>query len=68
MKLSLLLACLFAIVAVTFVEASLQDEIDAALKKFCGGIALTGPKKGQTFTNPKKIKVTVSKLSFPFSV
>lgn len=64
MKLSLLLACLFAIVAVTFVEASLQDEIDAALKKFCGGIALTGPTKGQTFTNPKKIKVTVSKLSF----
>lgn len=64
MKLSLLFACLFAVVAVTFVEASLQDEIDSALKKFCGGIALSAPTKGQTFTNPKKITVTVSKLSF----
>lgn len=65
MKFSLVLACLFALVAVTFVEASsLQDEIDSALKKFCGGIALTAPTKGQTFTNPKTIKVTVSKLSF----
>lgn len=65
MKLSLLFACLFAVLAVSIVEASLQDEIDAALKKFCGGIAITGPKKSQTFTNPKKIKVVVSKLSFP---
>lgn len=83
MKLTLLFACLLAIVAVSFVQADLQDEIDSALKKFCGGnylskmilrinkaidigsllgIALTGPKKGQTFSNPKKIKVTVSKL------
>lgn len=65
MKLSLLFACLFAVLAVSIVEASLQDEIDAALKKFCGGIAITEPKKSQTFTNPKKIKVVVSKLSFP---
>lgn len=63
MKLSLLLACFVAIIAISFVQADdLQDQIDAALKKFCGGIAITGPSKGQTFTNPKKIKVTVSKV------
>jgi hypothetical protein len=38
MKLTLLLTCLLAIVAVSFVHAdALQDQIDAALKKFCGG-------------------------------
>lgn len=64
MKLSLILACFVAIIAISFVQADeLQDQIDAALKKFCGGIAITGPTKGQTFTNPKKIKVTVSKVS-----
>ncbi|KAK4510028.1 uncharacterized protein ATC70_006197 [Mucor velutinosus] len=62
MKLSLLLACFVAIIAISFVQADdLQDQIDAALKKFCGGIAITGPTKGQTFTNPKKIKVTVTR-------
>lgn len=69
MKLSLLFACLFAVLAVSIVEAGFQEEMEAALKKFCGGIAITGPKKSQTFTNPKKIKVTVSKLSFePFFI
>ncbi|KAI8644168.1 hypothetical protein BD408DRAFT_442043 [Parasitella parasitica] len=62
MKISLLLACFVAIIAISYVQAdALQDEIDAALKKFCGGIAVTGPTKGQTFTNPKKIKVTVTR-------
>ncbi|KAI9280635.1 hypothetical protein BY458DRAFT_499911 [Sporodiniella umbellata] len=62
MKLSLFLGCLIAIVALTLVQAdSLQDEIDKATKKFCGGIAVSGPNKGQTFTNPKKIKVTVTR-------
>ncbi|GAA5802872.1 hypothetical protein EDC94DRAFT_21439 [Helicostylum pulchrum] len=61
MKLSLLFACLFAVLAVSVVEAGFQEEMDAALKKFCGGIALTGPKKSQTFTNPKKIKVVVTR-------
>ncbi|CEP07938.1 hypothetical protein [Parasitella parasitica] len=62
MKIFLLLACFVAITAISYVQAdALQDEIDAALKKFCGGIAVTGPTKGQTFTNPKKIKVTVTR-------
>ncbi|KAG0745947.1 hypothetical protein G6F23_003982 [Rhizopus arrhizus] len=62
MKLSLFLGCLIALVAISFVQAdSLQDEIDSALKKFCSGIAVTGPTKGQTFSNPKKIKVTVTR-------
>ncbi|KAI9474295.1 MAG: hypothetical protein EXX96DRAFT_529501 [Benjaminiella poitrasii] len=58
MKLTALLACLFAVVAVTYVQASSMDE---ALKKFCGGLAVTAPTKGKTFTNPKKIKVTVTR-------
>jgi hypothetical protein len=38
MKLTLLFACLLAIIAISFVQADdLQDEIDRALKKFCGG-------------------------------
>ncbi|KAG1453343.1 hypothetical protein G6F56_007596 [Rhizopus delemar] len=62
MKLSLFLGCLIALVAVAFVQAdSLQDEIDKATKKFCSGIAVSGPTKGQTFTNAKKIKVTVTR-------
>ncbi|KAG1175530.1 hypothetical protein G6F70_004679 [Rhizopus microsporus] len=62
MKLAVLFGFLIAFVAVTFVQAdALQDEIDSALKKFCGGIAVTGPSKGQTFSNPKKIKVTVTR-------
>lgn len=63
MKLSLLLTCLlgFAAVSQHTVQAdSLQDQIDGALKKFCGGIAVTAPSKGQSFSNPKKISVTVS--------
>jgi hypothetical protein len=67
MKLIVLLACAIALLA-TLVQAGLQDEIDAALKKFCGGIAITGPTKGQTFTNPKKIKVTVSKYQTSNSI
>jgi shikimate 5-dehydrogenase len=59
------LALVFVALAVTLVQADkLQDEIDAALKKFCGGIAVTAPTKSQTFTNAKKIKVTVSNVSF----
>ncbi|CAO3700322.1 hypothetical protein CU097_009944 [Rhizopus azygosporus] len=62
MRLAVLFGFLIAFVAVTFVQAdALQDEIDSALKKFCGGIAVTGPSKGQTFSNPKKIKVTVTR-------
>ncbi|ORE11095.1 hypothetical protein BCV72DRAFT_198370 [Rhizopus microsporus var. microsporus] len=62
MRLAVLFGFLIAFVAVTFVQAdSLQDEIDGALKKFCGGIAVTGPSKGQTFSNPKKITVTVTR-------
>ena len=38
MKLAVLFGFLIAFVAVTFVQAdALQDEIDSALKKFCGG-------------------------------
>jgi hypothetical protein len=63
MKLSLLLACLLGFVAVSYVQAdALQDQINASLKKFCGGIAVTAPSKGQSFSNPKKITVTVSKV------
>ena len=64
MKLTLLLVCAFALLATLVQADKLQDQIDAALKKFCGGIAVTGPTKSQTFTNPKKIKVTVSKCHY----
>lgn len=38
MRLAVLFGFLIAFVAVTFVQAdALQDEIDGALKKFCGG-------------------------------
>ncbi|CAO3699341.1 unnamed protein product [Rhizopus stolonifer] len=62
MKLSVLLGCFVSLAAVSFVQAdSLQDEIDSALKKYCDGIAVSAPTKGQTFTNPKKITVTVTR-------
>ncbi|KAI8968422.1 hypothetical protein BDF20DRAFT_925780 [Mycotypha africana] len=58
MKLTLLLTCFAALLAVTLVQA---DDMADALKKFCGGIAITAPSKGQTFTNPKTVKVTVTR-------
>ncbi|KAI7881394.1 hypothetical protein K492DRAFT_230306 [Lichtheimia hyalospora FSU 10163] len=60
MKLSVLaflLVALFAMLA----QADLQDEIDQAMKKFCGGIKVTKPSKNQVFSNPKKVKVTVTR-------
>jgi len=40
---------------------SLSDQIDQATKKFCGGLALTSPTKGETFTEGSKIKLTVTR-------
>lgn len=68
MKFIVLLACAIALLATLAQADSLQDQIDSALKKFCGGIAITGPKKAQTFTNPKKIQVTVSKYQYPILI
>ncbi|KAG2189117.1 hypothetical protein INT44_004259 [Umbelopsis vinacea] len=52
----------FLAVTAPFVSAdSLSDEIDAATKKFCGGLALTAPTKSQTFTEGSKIKLTVTR-------
>ncbi|KAI8091426.1 uncharacterized protein B0P05DRAFT_527472 [Gilbertella persicaria] len=68
MKFSLLLACLSALMAITLVKAgSLEDEIASAEKKFCSGLSVTGPSKGQTFTNPKNIKVTVKRTPNSYS-
>ncbi|KAI8369495.1 uncharacterized protein BYT42DRAFT_584674 [Radiomyces spectabilis] len=64
MKLSLFLACIVALLSVTFtlVHAdALQDEIDAAKKKFCSGIAVTAPSKNKVFSNPKKVQVIVTR-------
>ncbi|KAI8992482.1 hypothetical protein BDB01DRAFT_778617 [Pilobolus umbonatus] len=62
MRFTPLIICIFAVVMATLVHAgSVEDKIKKALEKFCGGIAISSPKKGQTFTNPKKIKVTVTR-------
>ncbi|KAI8394053.1 uncharacterized protein BYT42DRAFT_28691 [Radiomyces spectabilis] len=47
----------------SFVGADqLQDEIDAATKRFCGGIDLAGPTQGQVFGNPQQVSVTVTRV------
>ncbi|ORX47690.1 hypothetical protein DM01DRAFT_1368281 [Hesseltinella vesiculosa] len=64
MKLSLFVSCLLAAVASTNVLVradSLQDQIDAAQKKFCGGIAVSSPTASQVFADPSKIQVTVTR-------
>jgi len=64
MKFSLAATFALGFLAVTapFASAdSLSDEIDAATKKFCGGLALTAPTKGQSFTEGSKIKLTVTR-------
>ncbi|KAI8065746.1 hypothetical protein BC940DRAFT_303488 [Gongronella butleri] len=63
MKFSLLATCLFALssVAVVVRGDQLQDEIDAAKKKFCGGIAVSAPTQGQSFADPSKVQVTVTR-------
>ncbi|ORZ01760.1 hypothetical protein BCR43DRAFT_470583 [Syncephalastrum racemosum] len=61
MKFSVLIAFFVAFILTVARADDLQDEIDAAMKKFCGGIEVTGPSKGQVFTDPKKIKVTVTR-------
>ncbi|KAL1932828.1 hypothetical protein VTP01DRAFT_8506 [Rhizomucor pusillus] len=60
MRFLLLFAAVFAFLA-TVSHASLQDEIDAALKKYCGGIKVTAPSTNQKFTNAKKVTVTVTR-------
>lgn len=65
MKHSIFLTCLlvFFSMSVMLVKAdSLDDEIAAAQKKICGGLALAAPKKGQTFTDPKKVSITVTRV------
>ncbi|KAI8340401.1 hypothetical protein BD560DRAFT_439903 [Blakeslea trispora] len=62
MKFSVILAGFSALMALSLVSAgSLEDEIAAAQKKFCGGLSVPGPKKAETFTNPKSIKLTVNR-------
>ncbi|KAI8878526.1 hypothetical protein K501DRAFT_258415 [Backusella circina FSU 941] len=64
MKSTLLFSCALAVIvmALALVQADeLQDEVDSSLKKFCGGLAVTAPTKAQTFSNPKKIAVTVTR-------
>ncbi|CAO3686693.1 unnamed protein product [Umbelopsis ramanniana] len=64
MKFSLAATFALGFLAVTapFASAdSLSDQIDAATKKFCGGLALTAPTKGQSFTEGSKIKLTVTR-------
>ncbi|SAM03281.1 hypothetical protein [Absidia glauca] len=64
MKFSLFVACVLALISmsVMLVRAdSLQDEIDAAKKKFCGGIAVSAPAKNAVFSNPSKVKVTITR-------
>ncbi|KAI7856991.1 hypothetical protein BDC45DRAFT_501461 [Circinella umbellata] len=39
----------------------LDDEIAKAKDKFCGGIKVTGPTKGQQFADPTKVQVTVER-------
>ncbi|KAI8142918.1 hypothetical protein BJV82DRAFT_612726 [Fennellomyces sp. T-0311] len=60
MKVQLLIVFVIAFLAV-FATADLQDEIDKALKKFCGGIKVTAPTKNKVFSNPKKVQVTVTR-------
>ncbi|KAI8084710.1 uncharacterized protein BX664DRAFT_337600 [Halteromyces radiatus] len=64
MKFSLLVACVlvFVSMSIMLVQAdSLQDEIDAAKKKFCGGIAVSAPATNAVFTSPSQVKVTVTR-------
>ncbi|KAI9495139.1 hypothetical protein BDB00DRAFT_973168 [Zychaea mexicana] len=61
MKVQLLIALVIAFLAVFTTADSLQDEIDKARKKFCGGIKVSKPSSGQVFSNPKKVKVTVKR-------
>ncbi|KAF7721552.1 hypothetical protein EC973_004491 [Apophysomyces ossiformis] len=63
MKLSFFLSCAVAFLATSsLVQADkMQDEIDAALKKFCGGIQVTAPAQNKVFSNPKKVQVTVTR-------
>ncbi|CAO3647950.1 unnamed protein product [Cunninghamella echinulata] len=64
MKYSVFIACLLAFFSMSMLvkAGSLEDEIAAARKKICGGLALAAPKKGQTFTNPKKVSITVTRV------
>ncbi|KAI9268937.1 hypothetical protein BDA99DRAFT_503030 [Phascolomyces articulosus] len=61
MKLSTIVAYTLAMFAATAVVKadSLDDEIAQAKEKFCGGIKVTGPTKGQQFADPTKVQVTV---------
>ncbi|KAG0168864.1 hypothetical protein DFQ28_004489 [Apophysomyces sp. BC1034] len=63
MKLSFIFSCAVAFLATSsLVQAdALQDEIDAAMKKFCGGIQVTAPAQNKVFSNPKKVQVTVTR-------
>ncbi|KAF7726345.1 hypothetical protein EC973_008925 [Apophysomyces ossiformis] len=38
------------------------DDYDGAIKKFCGGLAITDPTQGASFADPHKVTVTVSKF------
>ncbi|ORZ17318.1 hypothetical protein BCR42DRAFT_374530 [Absidia repens] len=64
MKFSLFAACVLAFISMSIMLVradDLQDEIDAAKKKFCGGIAVSAPAKNTVFTNPSKVKVTITR-------
>ncbi|KAI7866054.1 hypothetical protein BDF14DRAFT_1729090 [Spinellus fusiger] len=64
MKFSLLTVCtLSLLMTCSSVKGdALQDEIDQARNKFCGGIQLTAPEQGQVFTDPTKVTVTVTRV------
>ncbi|CAO3584336.1 unnamed protein product [Absidia cylindrospora] len=64
MKFSLFVACVLALIATSLIMVradDLQDEIDAAKKKFCGGIAVSAPAQNAAFTDPSKVQVTVTR-------
>ncbi|KAL0077820.1 hypothetical protein F4703DRAFT_1742811 [Phycomyces blakesleeanus] len=62
MKLSLFIACTLALLSVSVKADELQDQIDQAQKKFCGGVALSNPSQGQVFSDPTKVTVTVTRV------
>ncbi|KAI9014449.1 hypothetical protein CLU79DRAFT_370369 [Phycomyces nitens] len=62
MKFSLFFACTLALLSISVKADELQDQIDQAQKKFCGGVALSNPSQGQVFSDPTKVAVTVTRV------
>ncbi|KAI7871763.1 hypothetical protein BDF14DRAFT_1873333 [Spinellus fusiger] len=64
MKLSFFVAGALALFSTSSLVSadSLQDQIDAATKNFCGGIQVTAPATNAVYADPTKVSVTVTRV------